>query len=206
MIIRFAFLTLKHQNILTASDSSVKQCKTVFFIFFWSSGGLCPVAGAPGKGAAHPWATAAVWWLGHHGNTGVRDVVRFEPHTEGTAAAERHQQAPPVDEKRECRGFLGFFSGSSHIFTHFQNVFFLICWSLEIQLSVLNHIPCLWKWCDKLCLILLCWQVPISLCLRQSKLQPDYQKIIVAEQSCYVLYSNSLSHSHYVCYLDQIPL
>lgn len=99
----------------------------------------------------------------------------------------------------------GFFFGSCHIFTHLQNVFFFPH-MLDLRDSViaLNHIPRVFKLFDKLCLISWCW--PMSLCLRQSKLQPDYQKIIVAEESFYVPYSNSLSHNHYVCYLDQIPL
>lgn len=78
---------------------------SVFFFFLVLIGGLRPVAGAPGKGAPHPRPADLVWWLGHHGNTGVWDVVRLEPHTEGAAAAQRLRQTPPVDEERECCHF-----------------------------------------------------------------------------------------------------
>lgn len=53
----------------------------------WPSGGLRPLAGAPGEGAEDPGAAAAGRRPGHHGNPGVRDVVRAEPDAERFAAA-----------------------------------------------------------------------------------------------------------------------
>lgn len=57
------------------------------FVCVWPSGGLRPLPGASGKGAEDPGAAAAGRRLGHHGNPGVRDVVRAEPDAQRLAAA-----------------------------------------------------------------------------------------------------------------------
>lgn len=70
-------------------------------ICVWPSGGLRPLPGTPGKGAEDPGVAAARRQLGHHGNPGVRDVVRTEPDAKRFAAAKRHREAAAANEQCE---------------------------------------------------------------------------------------------------------